>query len=696
LKKAAGESSAGLVAELGVAQEQLKESAQQRDELEIQLGERGAQMESAQAEVEKLTQQLKLAQDSAHQAEQQLIEANQAANEEMTIRLDAEQQAQQALRDQFETVTLERNESQEQLTVQSHELEELRSAVQQAQAEAAANMHSVQAAQESTQQVQALREMVQELELARDEARNLQQQAQQEVDQLRAEAEVNRGLVNMQASAGGSEEALHADLVDSRKNLDIAVRSRIQAEEKVAGLQQEVERLQLELSQSRSANRVDEQETLIPSLDDNDPQASSLSMPEFDNSNYDASTLEGGIGLPAEDGARLSSIRMEAVETEKTGSSKVLLIILLAVGLAAGGAYWWFTQKPVGESTTPPAVSAEAVEAPPLKVAPAAVENPEKAETELLKRVPEEKINKPKTLPSFAKGMSDLPIPGSAEKSIDAQTTAPATAEGLEREAVEEPADKVEKKAAATQAQPVRSFRETLKSGAGAATIVELRADSFEMGGGSTSPNFAERPRHQVRLKRFAIGKHEVTFDQYDQFAQATGRSRPSSAEWGRGNRPVINVSWQDAVAYTRWLSEQTGSRYRLPTEAEWEFAARSGSDKRFWWGSKVGEANANCFDCGSEWSGSKTAPVGSFAASPFAVHDMAGNVMEWVQDCYRSGYDGAPDDGSAVEIAGCAERVVRGGGYDSPADLLRSASRSQRSPEARLNNLGFRVVREF
>ena len=694
LKEAAGESSAGLVAELEVAQEQLKKNVQQRDELEIQLGERSAQMESAQAEVEKLTQQMKLAQDSAHQAEQQLTEANQAADEEMTIRLDAEQQAQQALRDQLETVTLEGNESQEQLTVQNHELEELRAAVQQAQAEAAANKHGAQAVQESTQQVQALREMVQQLELARDEARNLQQQAQQEVDQLRAEAEVSRGLGNMQASMGGSEEALHAELVDSKKNIEFAVRSRIQSEEKVAGLQQEVERLQLELSRSRSVDSMDEQEALIASLDESDPQASSLLMPEFDNPKYDASTLEEGIGSPKEDGAPLSSIRMEAVETEKTGGSKTLLIMLLAVGLAAAGvAYWWFTQKPLVESSAPQAVSAEALEAPRLKVTPTAVENPEKAETELLKEVPKEKINKPKTLPSFAKGMSKLPIPGSAEKSIGAQTTTPAA---LEQEAAEEPADKVEEQAAATQVQPVRSFRETLKIGAGAPTIVELRGDSFEMGGGSTSPNFAERPRHQVRLKRFAIGKHEVTFDQYDKFAQATGRSKPSSAGWGRGNRPVINVSWQDAVAYTRWLSEQTGSRYRLPTEAEWEFAARSGSNKRFWWGNKVGEANANCFDCGSEWSGSKTAPVGSFAASSFAVHDMAGNVMEWVQDCYRSGYDEAPDGGSAVEFAGCAERVVRGGGYDSPADLLRSASRSQRSPGVRLNNLGFRVVREF
>ncbi len=696
MKEAAGESSSALVAELDAAQEQLKQGARQRDDLEIQLGERSAQMESAQAEVEKLNQQLEQARHSAHQAEQQLIEANQTANEEMTIRLDAEQQAQQALRDQLETATSERNQNQERLTVQSRELEELRDAVQQAQAEAMAIKHSAEAVQDAEQQVQELREVVQQLELARDEARNLQQQAQQEVDQLRAEAEVSRGLVNMQETMGGSEEALHAELVESKKNVDIAVRSRIQAEDKLAGLQQEVDRLQLELSQSRSTDSVDEQEALIPSLDENDPQASSLLIPEFDNQKYDVATPEESDDLPEEDGARLSSIGMEAAETKKTGGSKMLLIPLLAVGLAAG-AYWWFTQKPLVESSsTPEAVSAEALNVPRLEDAPTAVENPQKAETELQKEVSEETINKTKTLPSFGKGMSESPIPASAEKSIGSQAAAPETPADPEQEAAQEPADKVEKQAAAAPTQPVRSFRETLKSGASAATIVELRADSFEMGSSSASPNFAERPRHQVKLKRFAIGKHEVTFDQYDLFAEATGRSKPSSAGWRRGNRPVINVSWQDAVAYTRWLSEQTGSRYRLPTEAEWEFVARSGSDKRFWWGNKVGEANANCFDCGSEWSGSKTAPVGSFAASAFAVHDMAGNVMEWVQDCYRSGYANAPDDGSAVELAGCEERVVRGGGYDSPADLLRSASRGQRAPDVRLNNLGFRVVREF
>jgi formylglycine-generating enzyme required for sulfatase activity len=225
--------------------------------------------------------------------------------------------------------------------------------------------------------------------------------------------------------------------------------------------------------------------------------------------------------------------------------------------------------------------------------------------------------------------------------------------------------------------------------------MVELRADSFTMGSGSTSPRFDERPQHRVNLPRFAISKFEVTFAQYDRFVRATGRARPADEGWGRGTHPVINVSWQDAVTYTQWLSGQTGAHYRLPTEAEWEFAARSGSDKTFWWGNKVGEKNANCFDCGGQWSGSQTARVGSYAASPFALHDTVGNVMEWVQDCFQAGYADAPLDGSAVVTGDCSSRVVRGGSYSSPADLLRSASRDKRPPDVRLDNLGFRVVRQ-
>jgi formylglycine-generating enzyme required for sulfatase activity len=224
--------------------------------------------------------------------------------------------------------------------------------------------------------------------------------------------------------------------------------------------------------------------------------------------------------------------------------------------------------------------------------------------------------------------------------------------------------------------------------------MVELPPASYKMGSSGSSPRFEERPRHTVELPAFAVSKHEVTFKEYDRFARATGRRLPYDEGWGRGERPVINVSWKDATAYAEWLSRQTGHTYRLPTEAQWEFVARAGSTTPHWWSESSNGIPANCFDCGSRWGGKMPAPVGSFQANGFGLHDTAGNVQEWTQDCYHNSYKGAPSDGSARQSAGCSQRVVRGGAYSSPLDSLRSAKRAQFDQDTRLDNLGFRVVR--
>jgi formylglycine-generating enzyme required for sulfatase activity/CRP-like cAMP-binding protein len=226
--------------------------------------------------------------------------------------------------------------------------------------------------------------------------------------------------------------------------------------------------------------------------------------------------------------------------------------------------------------------------------------------------------------------------------------------------------------------------------------MLKISGGTFTMGSNRNQLLASERPAHKVTVRDFAISRHEVSFDEYDRFARATGRRLPDDNGWGRGKRPVIYVDWGDAVAYTGWLSKRTGKRYRLPTEAEWEYAARGGSSDLFWWGYEIGRGRANCFDCGSQWDGSSTAPVGSFKPNGFGLHDTAGNVREWVDDCYHSNYVDAPKDGSSWVERGCRERVARGGAYNKPGESMRSTWRGRYDADARLPTVGFRVVREL
>ena len=215
---------------------------------------------------------------------------------------------------------------------------------------------------------------------------------------------------------------------------------------------------------------------------------------------------------------------------------------------------------------------------------------------------------------------------------------------------------------------------------------------------GSRTGDADERKTHEVCFDQpRAVSAHEVTFDEYDRYARATNADQPSDNGWGRGRRPVTNVSWDDAVGYAKWLARQTGKRFRLPTEAEWEYAARAGTQTDYSFGSSIGKGNANCADCGSEFDGKKTAPVGSFKANSFGLYDMHGNAQEWVQDCYHDSYAAAPRDGSAWVVAGkCDNRVVRGGSWDGKPAWLRSSSRNRLVPSSRNYYLGFRIARDL
>lgn len=253
--------------------------------------------------------------------------------------------------------------------------------------------------------------------------------------------------------------------------------------------------------------------------------------------------------------------------------------------------------------------------------------------------------------------------------------------------------------------------------------MVIIKAGSFYMGSPIQEQGHKEdeEPLHTVTFaKPFVIGRYEITFDEYDRFCEATGKNKPEDEGGGRNNRPVINVSWSDAAAYAKWLTEQTGKPYRLPSEAEWEYAARAGAMAARFWGENQDQAcnYANVYDekgklemndplreshaCDDGYA--KTAPVGQFKANNFGLYDMLGNVWEWTEDCWHENYNKAPIDGTSWIITkDCDNHVARGGSWNNSigaglgtngAAALRFARREQRHQSFRSDNLGFRVAR--
>ena len=232
--------------------------------------------------------------------------------------------------------------------------------------------------------------------------------------------------------------------------------------------------------------------------------------------------------------------------------------------------------------------------------------------------------------------------------------------------------------------------------------LVVVPAGSYQMGSPSSEEGRAddEGPVHRVTIAQpFAVGVYEVTFAEWDACVSGGGCNghRPNDRGWGgRGRRPVINVSWEDARAYVAWLSRETGQRYRLLSEAEWEYVARAGTTTKYWWGDETGQNRANCYGCGSQWDSEQTAPVGSFRPNAFGLHDVHGNVWEWVQDCWNGNYAGAPGDGRAWEMGDCSRRVLRGGSWYVEPWYLRSALRIRGTAGNRGSGSGFRIARSL
>lgn len=231
--------------------------------------------------------------------------------------------------------------------------------------------------------------------------------------------------------------------------------------------------------------------------------------------------------------------------------------------------------------------------------------------------------------------------------------------------------------------------------------MVKIPAGVFTMGcvsGIECKRN--EKPPHNVETNGFMLSQNELTFEQWDTCVALNGCSHyPEDNGFGRGKRPVFNVSWDDAQEYISWINQQTGKKYRLPSESEWEYAARAGTSTPYYTGACLSTDMAN-YDGDLPLKGCKkgidrkqTLEVGSFPPNSWGLNDMYGNVWEWTQDCWVESYHDAPSDGSARIFENCPRRVLRGGGWDYKGDHNRSAIRYDYSNSLRLRNLGFRLA---
>ena len=254
-------------------------------------------------------------------------------------------------------------------------------------------------------------------------------------------------------------------------------------------------------------------------------------------------------------------------------------------------------------------------------------------------------------------------------------------------------------------ATPARQIGETFRDCEACPQMVVVPAGSFMMGSPAHEEERSESegPQRQVTISQpFAVGMYEVTFAEWDACVNdgACNGSRPDDEGWGRGQRPVIYVDWEDARAYGRWLSQRTGQPYRLLSEAEWEYVARAGSTTPFHLGESISPSQANYnghYTYGGGEQGeyrNQTVPVGSFGPNGFGLYEVHGNVWEWVQDCWNKNYNGAPSDSEAWETENCGRRVLRGGSWSYAPQDLRSANRYGVTSTLRINSVGFRVAR--
>jgi formylglycine-generating enzyme required for sulfatase activity len=214
-----------------------------------------------------------------------------------------------------------------------------------------------------------------------------------------------------------------------------------------------------------------------------------------------------------------------------------------------------------------------------------------------------------------------------------------------------------------------------------------IRGGSFIMG---SNDDVTEKPTHQVTIKPFAIGKYPTTVHEWNECAAAKACGFVAT---GKDDAPVTNVSWSDAKQYVAWLGGATRKAYRLPSEAEWEYAARGGTQSKYWWGDQFEPGIANCKNCTDIATTEQPVKVGSFRPNPFGLYEMGGGVDQWVEDCWHKNYQGAPADGSPWVEGECPAHVIRSGSWKNDSRYVRPSNRDNYDRNVRYPTHGFRVA---
>jgi formylglycine-generating enzyme required for sulfatase activity/class 3 adenylate cyclase len=320
-------------------------------------------------------------------------------------------------------------------------------------------------------------------------------------------------------------------------------------------------------------------------------------------------------------------------KTRRRRENILLFLLSLTLLVIAGGTLWYLLLQPHGrvekQASTP---------APPAAVMPNATSSPSPASKSTASQPPPATPVAPISPPA-------MPRPSSAPSAT----------------------------------QPASSVREP--------EMKTVRGGSFTMG---SNDELTEKPTHQVTLKPFAISQYPVSVRDWNECATAKGCAFTAT---GKDDAPVTNVSWSDAKQFIAWLAGATGKPYRLPSEAEWEYAARAGTQTKYWWGDQLQSGMANCKNCADIASTEQPVKVGSFKPNPFGLYDMGGGVDQWVEDCWHKNYQGAPADGSAWVEGDCGSHVIRSGSWKNDARYVRPSNRDSYDTNVRYPTHGFRVA---